>query len=193
MCKSKPRQENVAHCEESASVSEDYGQFLLHLRESSRGLVGPIWRTLQWKGVPVKMQVDTGSPVSIVTWPTYAQHRHRWPMLEKSSFQLSCFLGRLPVKGQLEVPVTYAGKTVNATLVVLGCSGPNLCGRDIIQAFQLTGPSAQRGRQRRCTSPQTFARRTRMVQELWGRRQLETRSDTEYQGIPPEHGQDGRW
>lgn len=128
MCKSKPRQENVAHCEESVSDSEDYGQFLLHLRESSRGLVGPIWLTLQWKGVPVKMQVDTGSPVSIVTWPTYAQHRNRWPMLDKSSFQLSCFLGRLPVKGQLEVPVTYAGKTVNATLVVLGCSGPNLCG-----------------------------------------------------------------
>ncbi|KAL3227531.1 hypothetical protein MRX96_004228 [Rhipicephalus microplus] len=42
---------------------------------------------------------------------------------------------------QLQVPVTYTGKTVNATLVVLGCSGSNLCGRDIIQAFQLTrGP-----------------------------------------------------
>ncbi|XP_070377069.1 uncharacterized protein [Dermacentor albipictus] len=141
MCNSKPHQENVAHCEEPSSDSEDYGQFLLHLRESSTGLVRPIWQTLQWKGVPVKMQVDTGSPVSIVTWPTYAQHRHRWPRLDKSSLQLSCFLGRLPVKGQLKVPVTYGGKTANATLVVLGCSGPNLCGRDIIQAFQLTGGS----------------------------------------------------
>ncbi|XP_070389585.1 uncharacterized protein [Dermacentor albipictus] len=139
MCNSKPHQENVAHCEEPSSDSEDYGQFLLHLRESSTGLVRPIWQTLQWKGVPVKMQVDTGPPVSIVTWPTYAQHRHRWPRLDKSSLQLSCFLGRLPVKGQLKVPVTYDGKTANATLVVLGCSGPNLCGRDIIQAFQLTG------------------------------------------------------
>ncbi|XP_070386908.1 uncharacterized protein [Dermacentor albipictus] len=141
MCNSKPHQENVAHCEEPSSDSEDYGQFLLHLRESSTGLVRPIWQTLQWKGVPVKMQVDTGSPVSIVTWPTYAQHRHRWPRLDKSSLQLSCFLGRLPVKGQLKIPVTYGGKTANATLVVLGCSGPNLCGRDIIQAFQLTGGS----------------------------------------------------
>ncbi|KAH7946899.1 hypothetical protein HPB52_005877 [Rhipicephalus sanguineus] len=42
-------------------------------------------------------------------------------------------------EGQLQVPVTYAGKSVNAMLVVLGCSGLNLCGRDIIQAFQLTG------------------------------------------------------
>ncbi|KAL1442602.1 hypothetical protein MTO96_030701 [Rhipicephalus appendiculatus] len=139
MCKSKSRQENVAHCEEPSSDSEDYGQFLLHLRESSTRSVGPFWRTLEWKGVPVKMQVDTGSPVSIVTWPTYTQNRRRWPGLDKSSLQLSCFLGRLPVKGQLQVPVTYAGKTVNATLVVLGCSGPNLCGRDLIQAFQLTG------------------------------------------------------
>lgn len=139
MCPSNPRQENVAHCEEPSSDSEDYEHFLLHLRQSSTGLVGPLWRTLQWKGVPVKMQVDTGSPVSIVTWPTYAQHRRHWPELDKSSFQLTCFLGKLPVKGQLHVPVTYAGKTVNATLVVLGCAGPNLCGRDIIQAFQLTG------------------------------------------------------
>ncbi|KAH6941469.1 hypothetical protein HPB50_018691 [Hyalomma asiaticum] len=66
------------------------------------------------------------------------EHRRRWPELEKS-FQLTCFLGKLPVKGQLQVPVTYAGRTVNATLVVLGCSGPNLWRRDIIQAFQLTG------------------------------------------------------
>ncbi|KAL3222024.1 hypothetical protein MRX96_029014 [Rhipicephalus microplus] len=40
---------------------------------------------------------------------------------------------------QLQVPVTYTGKTINVPLVVLACSGPNLCGRDIIQAFQLTG------------------------------------------------------
>ncbi|KAL3226882.1 hypothetical protein MRX96_024602 [Rhipicephalus microplus] len=72
LCKPNPHQENAAHCEEPSSDNEDYGQFLLHLR-------------------------------------------------------------------QLQAPVTYAGKTVNATLVVLGCSGPNLCGRDIYQAFQLTG------------------------------------------------------
>ncbi|KAH6945669.1 hypothetical protein HPB50_009564 [Hyalomma asiaticum] len=85
------------------------------------------------------MQVDTGSLLSIVTRPTYAQHRRHWPKLDTLSFQLTCFLRKLPVKGQLQVLVTYAGKIVNATLVVLGCSGPNLCGRDITQAFQLTG------------------------------------------------------
>ncbi|KAL3204246.1 hypothetical protein MRX96_041297 [Rhipicephalus microplus] len=43
------------------------------------------------------------------------------------------------VAGQLEVPVTYAEETVNGTLVVPGCSAPNLCGRHMVQAFQLTG------------------------------------------------------
>ncbi|KAH6932446.1 hypothetical protein HPB50_006008 [Hyalomma asiaticum] len=122
MCPSNPRKENVVHCEEPSSDNEDYGQFLLHLRQSSTGLVGPLWRALQWKGVPVKMQVDTGSPESIVAWPTYAQQHRRGPELDKSSFQLTCFLGKL------QFPVAYAEKTVNATLVVLGCSGPNLCG-----------------------------------------------------------------
>ncbi|KAL3197850.1 hypothetical protein MRX96_044666 [Rhipicephalus microplus] len=45
----------------------------------------------------------------------------------------------LPVKEQLKVSVTYAGKTVNVTLVVHGCSGRNLCRRNIVQAFQLAG------------------------------------------------------
>ncbi|KAL3227087.1 hypothetical protein MRX96_024369 [Rhipicephalus microplus] len=85
------------------------------------------------------MQVDTGSPVTIITWPTYTKYRHLWPRLQKTTLQLTCFLGQLPVKGQLNITVTYGGTTLDATLVVLGCSGPDLCGRDVIKALEQHG------------------------------------------------------
>ncbi|KAL1485508.1 hypothetical protein MTO96_031876 [Rhipicephalus appendiculatus] len=43
------------------------------------------------------------------------------------------------MQGQLNVSVTYGGTTLEATLVVLGCSGPDLCGRDVIKAFEQHG------------------------------------------------------
>ncbi|KAL3204039.1 hypothetical protein MRX96_041420 [Rhipicephalus microplus] len=57
----------------------------------------------------------------------------------KTTLQLTCFLGQLPVKGQLNISVTYGGTTLDATLVVLGCSGPDLCGRDVIKALEQHG------------------------------------------------------
>ncbi|XP_075750727.1 uncharacterized protein LOC142817568 [Rhipicephalus microplus] len=41
--------------------------------------------------------------------------------------------------GQLNISVTYGGTTLDATLVVLGCSGPDLCGRDVIKALEQHG------------------------------------------------------
>ncbi|KAL1422458.1 hypothetical protein MTO96_022096 [Rhipicephalus appendiculatus] len=94
---------------------------------------------MEWDGGALRMQVDTGSPVTIITWPTYTKYRHRWPRLQKTTLQLTCFLGQLPIKGQLNVSVTYGGTTLEATLVVLGCSEPDLCGRDVIKAFEQHG------------------------------------------------------
>lgn len=41
--------------------------------------------------------------------------------------------------GQLNISVTYGETTLEATLVVLGYSGPDLCGRDVIKAFEQHG------------------------------------------------------
>ncbi|KAL1449383.1 hypothetical protein MTO96_028125 [Rhipicephalus appendiculatus] len=133
------RQNKLFHCEGQWSDNDDYEQFLLNLQMASVNMVQPIYRTMEWDRVALRMQVDTGSPVTIITWPTYTKHRHRWPRLQKTTLQLTCFLGQLPVKGQLSVSVTYGGTTLEATLVVLGCSGPDLCGRDVIKAFQQHG------------------------------------------------------
>ncbi|KAL1475106.1 hypothetical protein MTO96_037523 [Rhipicephalus appendiculatus] len=133
------RPNKLFHCEGQWSDSDDYEQFLLNLQAASVNIVQPIYRTMEWDGVALRMQVDTGSPVTIITWPTYTQYRHRWPRLQKTTLQVTCFLGQLPVKGQLNVSVTYGGTTLEVTLVVLGCSGPDLCGRDVIKAFEQHG------------------------------------------------------
>ncbi|KAK8774134.1 hypothetical protein V5799_011332 [Amblyomma americanum] len=136
MCSFK--QPRVAHCENYSSES-DSELCLLNVYAVSTNLVKSMVRILRWNGVPLKMQVDTGSPVSIITWKTYCKHRHAWPVLRETSLQLSCFLGKLPVKGELELRVSYGGNTLEATLTVLQCAGPDLCGRDIISALERNG------------------------------------------------------
>ncbi|XP_070387200.1 uncharacterized protein [Dermacentor albipictus] len=136
MCVWKQR---VALCEKHSSESDGNELCLMSLYTTSVNLVKPVVRTLCWSGIPLTMQVDTGSPVSIITWKTYCKHRNAWPAIRETSLKLSCFLGKLPVRGQLKLPVSYAGKTLDATLTVLQCDGPNLCGRDVISAFERSG------------------------------------------------------
>ncbi|XP_049528117.1 uncharacterized protein LOC125947442 [Dermacentor silvarum] len=93
------------------------------------GITQPIVRTLNCAGVLVDMQVDTGSPVSVITWPTYEHNKTMWPKLRGSPLKLTCFLGRLPVRGQLKLNVLCGNRSTEGSLTVLGCSGPNLCGR----------------------------------------------------------------
>ncbi|KAL3234191.1 hypothetical protein MRX96_022628 [Rhipicephalus microplus] len=69
--------------------------------------------------------------------PTYERNKTVWPKLRGSPLKLTCFLGRLPVRGQLQLKVSCGNKSTAGSLQVLGCSGPNLCGRDLIQAFHM--------------------------------------------------------
>ncbi|XP_037574284.1 uncharacterized protein LOC119456528 [Dermacentor silvarum] len=71
------QQINAVH--PSAGNSNDPGAEALFLVETTDNLVGnihtvkAIMRTLLWNGIAIKMQLNTGSPVSIITWPTYVQ------------------------------------------------------------------------------------------------------------------------
>lgn len=46
-------------------------------------------------------------------------------------------MGRLPVRGQLKLKVSSGNWSTDGSLTALGCSGSNLCGRDLIQAFHM--------------------------------------------------------
>ncbi|XP_064487305.1 uncharacterized protein K02A2.6-like [Ornithodoros turicata] len=85
------------------------------------------------------MEIDTGSPVCVVPRGVYEKHSQFWPRIQKARVKLSCYLGKLPVLGEIPMKVSYREETVEAAVTVLDCEGPSLCGRDLIQKLNLQG------------------------------------------------------
>nr|XP_050034394.1 uncharacterized protein K02A2.6-like [Dermacentor andersoni] len=102
-------------------------------------IVSPVRRILCWGEADIVMEINTGSPVCVVSWDVYCQHRTSWPCLEKSSLKLVRYLGPLPITGKLTLTVSQCGTTVTASLTVARAFGPSLCGRDLIQALHNEG------------------------------------------------------
>ncbi|XP_049267571.1 uncharacterized protein LOC119377625, partial [Rhipicephalus sanguineus] len=109
------------------------------ISEKKNGLEPPIRRKFLWGDVELPMEIDTGSPVCVISRQIYEQHRAQWPRLTASRLKLSCYAGRLPVLGELELSVRYKNVSVMCTLMVLDCAGPSLCGRDLITALSKRG------------------------------------------------------
>ncbi|XP_072143810.1 uncharacterized protein [Dermacentor andersoni] len=118
------------------------GAHIWTLTAPSNGrLPPPILRTFTWCGIDVPMIVDTGSPVCVVSKEIFEKNREHWPQLETAFIKLSCYLGELPVLGKLSMSVSYNDKEVKSSLMVLNCSGPSLCGRELISKFNDAGSS----------------------------------------------------
>ncbi|XP_072144400.1 uncharacterized protein [Dermacentor andersoni] len=131
---------NAVHYESAVSETEEgdiSSVFTLQESREKKSMLQAFRRVIRWGGVPMNMITDTGSPFSIIPQEVYLKHRLSWPRLSKCKRTLNCYLGKLPIVGELHLEANFAGKTVPATLIVTGCSGPSLCGRDLIQAFSL--------------------------------------------------------
>lgn len=102
-------------------------------------MVPPLRKLVRWNGISLKMIIDTGSPVCVVPKAVYEAHRHKWPPLCEAALTLSCYLGKLPVLGVLQMQASYKSVTVDCNLVVLNCEGPSLCGRDLLQKLEIQG------------------------------------------------------
>lgn len=113
---------------------------VLH-QESSIRKVKPIYRVVSWDNIPLTMLVDTGSPVSIISATVFWKYETKWTPLQKTQLKLSCLLGELPVLGQLIMTARCDGKDIQGTVIVVDSSGPSLCGRDTIKAFNEIGVS----------------------------------------------------
>ncbi|XP_040358591.1 uncharacterized protein LOC121047437, partial [Ixodes scapularis] len=87
------------------------------------------------------MEVGTGSPVCVILRQIFEKHRKVWPCLKPSRVKLSCYTGRIPVLGELQLRVCYKGVDVDCSLTVLDCSGPSLCGRDLLAKLKDAGMS----------------------------------------------------
>ena len=129
--------EYVQKSEEAAEEIE-YTLFNLYAHIDSQS---PYLVTLQVDGVPLQMEIDTGSSLSLISESTF---RQLWPnkTWEDSKTNLTMYSGaQLQVLGTVNVQVCQASaRPVNLSLAVVGADGPSLLGRNWIQSLQLDWP-----------------------------------------------------
>lgn len=88
-------------------------------------------------GREVKMEVDTGAAVSLVSEKTFHQ---LWPngRLQPSNIVLRTYSGeQIEVRGKMEALVTYEQKSFSTELVVIRGEGHSLLGRNWMQHLEL--------------------------------------------------------
>ncbi|KAL1443324.1 hypothetical protein MTO96_046013 [Rhipicephalus appendiculatus] len=111
-------------------------EYYLHSLQTQSPLK-PITMTFIVNGVPLEMELDSGSPVSIISKDTYLQHQGSLPVLSQTDIKLNCIRGTIPVQGTLSVDVRMGKTASQQTLLVVACKSPSLCGRDWLTTFDL--------------------------------------------------------
>ncbi len=100
----------------------------------------PLFATLQFNHAELRMEVDTGAALSIISEHTY---RNLWPestapRLRSTDTRLCTYTGEeIPVLGAIEVCVEYQGQKENLSLLVVRKRGPSLLGRDWLLKIRL--------------------------------------------------------
>ena len=116
---------------EEASEENEYTLFKLYAHIDSQS---PYLVTLQVDGVPLQMEIDTGSSLSLISESTF---RQLWPnrTWEDSQTNLTMY----SVHNFVQV-CQVSARPVNLSLAVVGADGPSLLGRNWIQSLQLDWP-----------------------------------------------------
>ncbi|KAL3177557.1 hypothetical protein MRX96_039120 [Rhipicephalus microplus] len=81
------------------------------------------------------MELDSGSPVSIISKDTFLQHQGALPELSLTDIKLTCTQETIPVQGTLSVDVRLGETASQQSLLVVACKSPSLCGRDWLATF----------------------------------------------------------
>ncbi|XP_037507514.1 uncharacterized protein LOC119383455 [Rhipicephalus sanguineus] len=111
-------------------------EYCLHSLRTQSSLK-PITMAFIVNGVPLEMELDSGSPVSIISKDTYLQHQGALPVLSQTDVKLNCIRGTIPVQGTLSVHVRLGKTASQQALLVVACKSPSLCGRDWLATFNL--------------------------------------------------------
>ena len=102
----------------------------------------PIVVHVELNSIPVKMELDTGASVSVLSYDTYQDLQCRGSMepLQPSSVKLKSYTGdAIPVIGSVTRQARYcSGNVVSVLAQVVDGDGPNLLGRDSLINLRLT-------------------------------------------------------
>ncbi len=86
---------------------------------------------------PLKMEVDTGASVSIVSKGTF-EHMQLRKALQPTSVRLSMYSGEpIAVLGEVDMVVTYNAQRATLPLIVVEKAGPSLLGRNWLSTIHL--------------------------------------------------------
>ena len=143
VCRSKGRKQppRGAHYiqeegKDKPSADESYSLFTVRGKATD-----PIFQEVCINGVPVKMEVDTGASVTVVTQATYQKIKassHIQP-LQHSRVRLRTYTGEtIPVLGQVPVKVSCGEKVHTLVVQVVKGGGPDLIGRNWLGSLEVT-------------------------------------------------------
>ena len=96
--------------------------------------------TVQADRADLRMEIDTGASVSIISMATYQATwlENERPVLQPSRASLSTFTGeKIDVIGLIDVRVIYKGQDKCLPLLVVNGKGPSLLGRDWLRELRL--------------------------------------------------------
>ncbi|KAI7813566.1 hypothetical protein IRJ41_020631 [Triplophysa rosa] len=119
----------------TSSDSDDLSCLELYsINETDRRV---IWLTPEVSGVKLKMELDTGSALSVISTADYKKLFPELP-LQKTSVILKTYTGKkVSPKGKLKVDVKYNENTQQLDLYVLETEGPALFGRECLRKIPL--------------------------------------------------------
>lgn len=138
MCRSKKnlgRNQYVGFDTDEEDV--DFGLYSLYHTQSNKTTNKEYRVTLSLDGNPVSLELDTGAAVTIVSEGIYKAYLKHLPM-QKSSVKLKDYGGeRVPILGEVKVPVVYGNQRHNLPLRVVQGNKPSLLGRDWLEDIKL--------------------------------------------------------
>ena len=136
--KKMPRTHHVEETTTEATDSTAYNLFAVSDQESP---APPLMVQVTANEAPLKMEIDTGASVSLISRDTYRKlwpDQERRPKLQPSAQRLRTYTGQeLDVQGSVTVAVTYGSQSEKLPLLVVAGNGPSLLGRDWLQKIRL--------------------------------------------------------
>ena len=125
----------VSYMDSDSEDSDDYlGSLEVHNMDNKDRV---IWVTPEVQGRVIKMELDTGSAVSVLRYKQYKE-RFGHVKLAKSGITLKTYTGKkITPKGEIKCNVKFKGQEKELTIQVVETPGAALFGRDWLSKIQL--------------------------------------------------------
>lgn len=113
---------------------DDDGELLLNINCANEV---PLAETVSLEGQSIKCEIDSGSPVSVISESLYKSKFSEVPLSTPTKSLLTYTSTKMVVIGCMALSITYLGHTNKLTVYVIRDGGPPLLGRDFMRAFNL--------------------------------------------------------